>query len=101
MPSSIYLTFKLTFSNIFEYSPATADYYWSFLKVNVVLYFLSCKTQWLFLIGNSVYPITSLSRSKIQKKTSSFPLLSPEGWSLRGVRINPVFTPVSENCINF
>lgn len=31
----------------------------------------------------------SLSRLKIQKKAPSFPLLSPEGWSLRGVRINP------------
>lgn len=52
------------------------------------------KTQQLFRIVYLIYPITSLSRTKIQKKTPSFPLLSPEGWSLLGVRRNPVWTAI-------
>lgn len=55
-------------------------------KIN---HFLSCKSF-------PAFPVLSVQsyffcRSKIQKKGPSFSLLSTEGWSLRGVRINPVF----------
>lgn len=47
------------------------------------------KGEWTLINWSSFLSSCLLSfRSKLQKKTSSFSLLSPDGWSLRGVRTN-------------
>lgn len=72
------------------------------LSFRTLIYYTDLPPQLIILkklplIFHCFYNMTNhffffFSRSKIRKKTSSFSLLSTEGWSLRGVRINPLFS---------